>query len=220
MEIETWLRMAKLPYQNVVATVQNFSLAPKGKIPFIEYKGKLVGDSNLIIEMFKKQEGIDLDASLSASERAISHAFRRMIKENIYWAGIHIRYDIPENWQGFREVLGSTLFTDPVTPEQWQPVAEGIRKTMLARMSGQGIGVHNSEEIDQIITADLQSLSDFLADKPFFMGEEPTTLDVTAYSHIGNFLKPPYASPIVDYLRQLPNLCQHYDRMINRFFPS
>lgn len=41
MKLETWLRMAKLPYQAVIVTVQNFAIAPKGKIPFINYKGKM-----------------------------------------------------------------------------------------------------------------------------------------------------------------------------------
>jgi len=33
-----------------------------------------------------------------------------------------------------------------------------------------GIGRHNHEEISQIIGADFQDFSDFLAEKPFFMG--------------------------------------------------
>lgn len=85
MKLETWLRMAKLPYQAVIVTAQDFAIAPKGKIPFINYQGKLFGDSTLIIEMLKQAEGIDLEVNLTCTERAISLAFRRMIKENIYW---------------------------------------------------------------------------------------------------------------------------------------
>jgi hypothetical protein len=29
--------MAKLPYEKVIITAQTFELAPKGKIPFIDY---------------------------------------------------------------------------------------------------------------------------------------------------------------------------------------
>ena len=217
MELETWLRMAKLPYNTVIVTADNFELAPKGKVPFIGYQGKAIGDATLIIEMLKDKEGIDLDASLTPIERAISLAFRRTLKENTYWGVIHIRYGMEENWQHYREVIANALF--PGTPtEASAPFAEEFRKTIFSQMHGHGMGRHSSEEIIQIICADFQALSDFLADKPFFMGEQPTTLDATAYAYVGNFIKPPYGSPIVDYVLQRSNLCQHYERMTQQFF--
>ncbi|MEG4115755.1 MULTISPECIES: glutathione S-transferase C-terminal domain-containing protein, partial [unclassified Microcoleus] len=63
-------------------------------------------------------------------------------------------------------------------------------------------------------------VSDFLADKPFFMGDQPTSLDATAYAYVGNVIKAPYTSPIVDYVLQRSNLCQHYERMTQQFFNS
>ncbi|MEG4445881.1 glutathione S-transferase C-terminal domain-containing protein [Microcoleus sp. AT9_B5] len=54
-----------------------------------------------------------------------------------------------------------------------------------------------------------QAISDFLADKPFFMGDQPTTLDATAYGYIGNFIQPRFESPIVDDLLGRSHLCQH-----------
>jgi hypothetical protein len=53
-----------------------------------------------------------------------------------------------------------------------------------------GIGRHSHEEISQIICADFQALLDFLADKPFLMGDQRATLDATAYGYIGNFMQP------------------------------
>ena len=215
-KLETWLRMAKLPYKTVDASV-NFSIAPKGKIPFIEYQGKLVGDSTLIIEILKQKEGIDLDEGLTSSERAISLAFRRMIKENIYWGGIHIRYNREENWQKYSQLIGSILLNS-FSAEQCELILKDLKQNVLTQMYGHGIGRHSSEEITQILSADFQALSDFLADKPFFMGDKPTTLDATAYGFIGNFIKPPFPSPIVDYLLKLENLYQHCERMTQLFF--
>lgn len=214
-KLETWLRMAKLPYKT--DTSSNMALAPKGKIPFIEYQGKLVGDSTLIIEMLKEKEGIDLDESLTSTERAISLAFRRMIKENIYWGGVQIRYNLEENWQNYSQLI-TNMFLTSVPAEQSELILKDLRKSILTQMYGQGIGRHSSEEITQIISADFQALSDFLADKPFFMGDKPTTLDATAYGYIGNFIKPPFPSPIVDYVLKLENLCQHCECMTQQFF--
>ena len=49
LELETWFRMAKLPYKKVIITAQSFELAPKGKIPFIDYQGKLIGDAFFLL---------------------------------------------------------------------------------------------------------------------------------------------------------------------------
>ncbi|MEG4584901.1 glutathione S-transferase C-terminal domain-containing protein [Microcoleus sp. MOSTC5] len=40
-----------------------------------------------------------------------------------------------------------------------------------------------------IIYADFQVFSDFLANKPFFMGAPRATLDATACGYIGNFMR-------------------------------
>lgn len=215
MQLETWLRMAKLPYKR--DTSLNMALAPKGKIPFIEYQGKFVGDSTLIIEMLKEKEGIDLDEGLTTTERAISLAFRRMLKENTYWGAAYIRYSVEENWRIYREVLVKMLENLAPAAER-ELIAEELGENIRIQMYGHGMGRHSSEEIYKIITADVQALSDLLADKPFFMGDKPTILDATASAFIGNFIKPPLRHPIVDYVLQLGNLCQHYERMNQEFF--
>ena len=217
MKLETWLRMAKLPYKKVTKLHLHLKKAPKGKIPFVDYRGKLMGDSTLIIKMFEEKEGIDLDRGLTASERGISLAFRRMLKENTYWGLGEIRYNVAENWRVYREILASQIYPG-VPAVEWEPQIEQLGERIRNQMYGQGMGRHNSSEICQIISADFQALSDFLADKPFFMGEQPTTLDATAYALIGNFIKPPFPSPMVDYVIQLDNLCQHYERMSQEFF--
>ncbi|MDJ0717167.1 MAG: glutathione S-transferase family protein [Prochloraceae cyanobacterium] len=195
----------------------HFEKAPKGKVPFIEYQEKLIGDSTLILEMFEEKEGIDLDRGLTASDRAISLAFRRMLKENDYWGIVYLRYSVPENWEIYRKIIATIIYPE-VPPSEWEPKVEEFGEKIRNQMYGHGLSRHSSSEICQIINADFQALSDFLADKPFFMGERPTTLDATAYASIGNVIKPPFKSPIVDYVAKLDNLCQYYERMKKEFF--
>lgn len=45
-------------------------------------------------------------------------------------------------------------------------------------MKAQGIGVHKPEEIEEFGKHDLKVLSDILADKPFFFGDEPTNVSI------------------------------------------
>ena len=217
MELETWLRMANLSYKPILVTAQDFAKAPKGKIPFIDYGGQLWGDTNLIMNMFRQTENIDLDAGLTAAERSISLAFRRLIKDHLYWGGIDIRYNVEENWQHYRSFVAQ-LLGNQVSPAESDAFVEAFRQTIRGQMYHQGLGRLSAEELFQLIAADFEALSDFLADKPFFMGDRPTTLDATAYGHIGNFIQPPYDSPIVDFARQKTNLCEHCARMSRLFF--
>lgn len=46
-------------------------------------------------------------------------------------------------------------------------------------MKAQGLGVHKPEEIEEFGKQDLKVLSELLADKPFFFGDEPTIVSLT-----------------------------------------
>ena len=48
MKLETYLRMTGLDYQ--VDTSADVRKAPKGKLPYIEDQGKIIPDSNFILD--------------------------------------------------------------------------------------------------------------------------------------------------------------------------
>ena len=217
LKLETWLRMLDLPYERV--TRFDIRQAPKGKIPFIEYEGRLIGDSTLIIHLLQKKYSVDIDSHLSSTERAISLAFSRMVQENTYWGIVYLRYGLKENWSLYRGTVADLLF--PTLPQEtWEPLVEQIRDLFLNQLHSQGLGRHQDEEIHQIIGADLRALSDFLSDKPFFFGSKPTMLDLVVFAHIGNIIHPPFKGAIVDCALQFSNLCQHYDLIVQQFFPE
>lgn len=215
VELDTWLRMANVEY--VRAPQLDIQIAPKGKIPFIEYKGRYIGDAMLITDMLSADLGIDLNDGLSPGERAISHALRRMLKENTYWGVVEVRFCLDENWTEYRKVLGNALIPGG-SEEQWGPIAEAIRGGNRDYMRAHGIGRHSHEEIAQIITADCQAVSDFLGDKAFLMGERPTAVDATAFAHIASLLIPPYGGQLVEAVAKMTNLRAYCDRMRERYF--
>jgi glutathione S-transferase len=51
-------------------------LSPKGKAPFLDYKGTKIADSSLVIEFLKQQDPatFDLDATLTPEQRGIGIA--------------------------------------------------------------------------------------------------------------------------------------------------
>jgi glutathione S-transferase len=81
MKLETYLRMAEIPHTLVYE--DTLDKAPKKKMPYIEDGDRKIGDSNLIIEYLIGQYGDRTDDHLSASDRGISLAMRRLIDENL-----------------------------------------------------------------------------------------------------------------------------------------
>jgi len=197
----------------------DYTLAPKGKMPFVGIDGQIMGDSTLIMERLSKERGVDLDADLGRTQRAVSHAFRRMIKENLYWAMAFDRWVTEENFCVYTPVLIEVFFA-ALPPEHQQMYVAATRKSMVEQTHAQGMGRHTQDEVQQIGMADLQAISDYLGDKPFFMGDKPTTVDATLYGYLANMLLVPMASKARDFGRSLPNLLPHIERMRARYFPE
>lgn len=66
MKVETYLRMAGLPYEVVEA---NPLQGPKGKLPFIEEDGRRIADSRFIVEYLKQTHGDSVDGLCSHAQR-------------------------------------------------------------------------------------------------------------------------------------------------------
>jgi glutathione S-transferase len=216
-KLATWVRMTGIPHR-----VAPFDLAeaPKGKVPYIRTEeGQTMGDSTLIVEFLKQRYGKDPDAHLSRAERAVSLAFRRMLKENDYWVIIQTRYKMPDNWRVYRMAIASAF--PPEMPEEARlATADQVHKDVTGQMYGHGMGRHTAEEVFHLGIQDLGAVADYLGDKPFFMGAEPTTVDATIYAHVANILLVPFASPVRDFGLAQPNLVAHCHRMGERFFPE
>lgn len=211
LKLETYLRMAKIPFESVYGI--EMGKAPKGKMPYIVDGDKTIGDSNFIIDYLKQTYGDPLDAHLTLSDRAIALAMRRLIEENLYWVMVHNRWIESANWEKTKAVFFSDL---PPLLKAFVPNL--ARKDTQKKLQGHGMGKHSSAEIYQIGMADLHALSDFLADKPFFLGEKPTSLDASAYGILANILGSPFDSPVKDRAHQLNNIVAYRDRIRHRYY--
>ena len=58
---------------------------PRGKIPWIEYNGLVMSDSQLIINYLNKEFNIDLNRHLSPKDKATAWAIQKWMEEFIYW---------------------------------------------------------------------------------------------------------------------------------------
>lgn len=214
LKLETWLRMAEVPYE--IAPL-DIALAPKGKMPFVRIDDEIMGDSTLIIERLSKELGKDLDADLSPAERAVSLAFRRMMKEHLYWVMVVDRWCNEENFAVYGPMI-TKLFFGHLPPDQQQAYTQAVRQQMIAQAQAQGMGRHTHAEVTRMGMADMQAISDYLGDKPFFFGDKPTLVDATLYGHVANILCVEFSSPLREFSLGLSNLVAYRDRLRRRWY--
>ena len=206
MKLETYLRLTKLPYEN--AYTSDPRKAPKGKFPYIKDGTTTLGDSGLIIAYLKDRYGDPLDAALPASERATALAFERLLDEHLYWAIVYSRWFDDRNWPIVRQA-----FFGHLPPLLRTLIPNLIRKKFWAQVHGHGIGRHNADEIYYLGNTNLTAISDFLADKPFFMGNTPTTIDASVHAYLANILDTPFDSPLKRHATTFANLRPYCERM-------
>ena len=212
LKLETYLRMAGIPYTGRKA---DFGKAPKGKIPFIEEDGSYLGDSQLIIEHLKRKHGDTLDAKLGAEDVAKGHLVRRVLEESVYWHIIQERWVSQEGWSVYKPVFEG--FFPPVVGKLVTPM---IRRGVTKAAHTQGLGRHRPEEILEMGKADVSAVAAVLGDKPFLLGENPTSFDAALYAFIASVLAFPVDSPLRKYTQEQQNLVHYCERIQKRYFAN
>lgn len=214
LKVDLYLRAARLEYRTV-SGFQNLRKAPKGKLPFIEDEGTVVPDSAFIISYLKAEYGDPLDGELSAEQKAVAHAFIKMMDENLYWCIVHARWISADCWPAVKQEFFGRL---PWPLRAIVPVMarRGVAKTL----HGHGLGRHSDEEILEISRRDLTALSDYLGGKEYFFGKGPTTLDIAAYAFLSGMIIPAFKSRLNDLARSFPNLVQFVGRIKGRYYTA
>jgi len=211
-KVETLLKMAKLPYRT---DGTGFAKAPKGKIPYIDDDGVVVPDSTFIRWHIEKKYRIDFDQGLDAGQKATAWAFEKMVEEQLYWVVVSERWTDDEN---FRK--GPAMFFQKV-PAPLRPfITAMVRRKIRATLHGQGIGRHAPAEVLAIATRSINAIADFLGDKPFFMGSEPTGVDATIFAFTCGMLCRHFTSPSRTVAERRENLRRYVGRMTARFYPG
>ncbi|KAJ3347927.1 hypothetical protein HDU91_006671, partial [Kappamyces sp. JEL0680] len=169
LKLETWLRIAKIPH--VIVRDFNLAKAPKGKIPWMEYDGQVMGDSELIIEFLSQRFGVM--ESISPEQVAMSHCITRMMSEcTAACMGYARNVELVEETLKAYTGLSSLTWTLKLA-------ASRIRKGTMAKLVARGLGVHSREEIYEMGLKDLHALAVLLGDSPFMMGDGPTRVDAS-----------------------------------------
>ena len=212
MKVETYLRMAGLPYE--CPRGADLRKAPKGKMPYIEDGDARVADSSFIIDYLKQKYGDTLDAHLSERERAQALAIQRLLEEHLYWAAVYARW---VEDAGFK--ASSEAFFDGMPALLKLLVPKLARRGMIKELHGHGMGRHSRDEIYALGCRDIAALAQLLGAEDYFMGAQPSSVDAAAYASIANLLWVPLESPLRDEARKHANLEAYCQRMKARYFP-
>ncbi|XP_042863715.1 failed axon connections homolog [Penaeus japonicus] len=208
IKLETYLRMADIPYQ----VDYEEPMGPKGKSPWITLNGEDMADSQLIMERLGPKFQKDLSSHLTAQEKAVAHSMRVMLDEYFLWCLAMWRY-VKERG---RPLVNSMHF--PLSLRLMMPMF--IKKVVQATYV-QGIGRHSNQDVEEMGTKCLHSLSVWLGQKPFLMGDKPTEVDCSAFGMLVQIL---WCSPNSVYQKMLEtdfrNLYDYCHRMKEKFYPD
>jgi glutathione S-transferase len=207
MKVETYLRLAKIPYK--VKVVHNPGKAPKKKLPFIkEEDGTTIPDSEFIIKHLVHKYGDKLDAGLLASDRARMHAIRCFLERQFQLAIIYQRWVDDDFWPQTREAIFGKM-----PPVLMQLVSSLVRKRISSVVRAAGWYQYSKDEVYAIVSEDLRVSAELLGEKPFFMGDKPTSIDAVAYAIFANMIKIPVAHRLQDLANRHKNIVDYVDRM-------
>lgn len=209
---EMLLKLASLPYR---CDATGFGKAPKGKLPYIEDDGERVADSTIIRWHIEAKYGFDFDRGLSAEQRAIAWAFEKLVEDNLYWALVHARWVDDANFE-----KGPANFFSKVPALVRPAVVAFIRRQVRKSLHAHGMGRHSPDEIVRISTRGVDAIADYLGQKPYFMGNEPTGADATMFAFVAGVLCPLFATPIRAAAERHDNLKRYVGRMTARYYPD
>lgn len=211
IKTEVQLIMLDIPYQLEFDKPPN---GPKGKLPYINDHGTIVADSTFIRIYLEEKYAIDLDRDLDQQQRALAWTIEKMVEDHLFWAMVHSRWAIEENF-----INGPSHFYDPLPEPMQNQVRDQTRRNVLGYLHGQGFGRHSIEEIGILAERSLKSLSILLGNKPYFMGDHPCGADASIFGQIASVLSPQFNSPVREAARSHQNLISYTQRMMEKYYP-
>jgi glutathione S-transferase len=211
-KLETWLRIAGIPYE--VVDTSDPRKGPKGKLPFIEDAGRCIADTSLIVNHLAKSRGVDLDAHLDTSKRAIALLVQRTLEEHYAFVVLYTHFIRADGWK-------HTCATFDSVPAIVRPlVARMVRARMRKILWTQGVLRHSDADIIEAGLRDWRAVLTVMSDGPFYFGDEPTGIDAIVFGALATTLLTPIESPVRDFLRSQPGCVAYAERMRARFFPE
>ncbi|MFO0657829.1 MAG: glutathione S-transferase family protein [Polyangia bacterium] len=208
VKVAHYLRMIAVAYEPCAGNARK---APKGKLPYIEDSGAVVADSSFILDHLRKKYQ-DLDAGMSAQDRALAVAVKALLEEQLYFVMVTQRWKEDRGFAVLQKGLAEILRKAGLPSFAITTVAGLIRKQVIKTVNAQGMGRHSEQEVEDIGIASLESLSELLGDKKNFLGDAPRSIDATVFAFLWLILAAPYENAVKAYAQSKTNLVAYTER--------
>jgi len=184
---------------------------PNGKLPCLRHAHGMVPDSGLIQSWLEDNNGVTMDAHLTAAQHAQGHIVRRILEEHLYWVLLYSRWVDDAGWQHQRPVIRPML---PAPLRAFLPgiLRSGVRKSLTAH----GLGRHPPKKIYAAGVADIDALEG-LVQGPFLFGDTLTSYDIMVSAFAGSFVVNPGANPVTDRVKASPKLMALNSEILRRY---
>lgn len=215
IKLETYLRIAGVAYEAVVGDANK---APRRKLPWVHDGEHTLADSDTIIHHLEAGRAVPLDRDLSPHDRAVAEAVRTMLEEAHYFVIVYVRWCTPEGRAIYRPVLSRYCAAVGIARPLHSLMIGMATLNMRAQAWMQGTARRDPAEIMALGQRHWTAVAELLGDRPFLLGERPTSVDATVYAFLVSTIDAPFDSPIKAHALADARLVAYRDRMRARFW--
>ncbi|GMR52828.1 hypothetical protein PMAYCL1PPCAC_23023, partial [Pristionchus mayeri] len=215
LKLETWLRMARLPY-----TAISTNFCSKRPLPFVEVNGRQIEDSNVIIEALTKEFNVTIDSSLTLETVSRNRAITALVEEEI--TPTLMALVLPDvGYLVTEEAWGSHLGRGITGWARRKWMKRRMRRQIASSVHIRGVDRHSYSEQTDLIKEGLDALAVFLNEGRHFC-PLPSTIDATVFGHIACLIYAPTPDGVLtDYVRiSKPSLGRFIETMKETLWPD
>ena len=213
MKAEILLKMAQLPYE--VDTSGDLRKAPKGKFPFIDDGGKIIGDSSLIRCYLSEKYQIDFDAEAKQENLPSAFFAEKYCEDNLYFLILSERWLNQENF-----IKGPKQFFQDIPWFMRSIITKKVCKNIEQTLWLQGLGRHSLAEKIRLVEIGSSMLAKLLGEQDFFGGTSNCGSDAFIASLLCNVLNDFFDCPYRQCFLRYDNLVEYTKRMMQLYYPA
>lgn len=181
VKVRDALRYKRIPYDTINATspIQVRKLNPRAKLPVLIDDGRKLADSTDIIRHLERQHPEPRLYPQDPPTRAMALTFEDWADESLYWHVVYERWQVPEQFSRFAEVVFSPV------PAALRPMVKLLfARQTRGQLRGQGLGRLGLDEQRERFRSALDWL-DAMVDGQFLCGAELSIADIAVAAQVG-----------------------------------
>lgn len=206
LKLLAWLNFNGIAYDQ---KIENRSgKGPKGKSPWIELGGKLIGDSDLIIDTLARHHGLGPQNVIDTPEAAAAWALKTAFEEHFHQV---LEWELFVHPEGLGFMRG--MVRESVPPVISALVLRNLARHFRRQLAARGIGRHAPAEIEAQGRRDIEMLARWLEGRAFICGEAPGLADMAVFGQVAPLASWPMDTPVAGAVKETPTVMAWVDRM-------